>query len=177
MIPTDSCRTLALLTTAQSPGCVQYLPTSPTPPLQCSTHLIPCHYVTTPSSLSLQATEQQLERLLGQIQPALTNGELRRRCLDGFLFLYCLQVYGICGQEVGGAFESSGRAVVCEGDCIEVITEDCRVQEWGYLTNIVAQLRTAAVLELPSLMGLTECANTTTTGRGACLTRSQQGMS
>lgn len=169
------CRLFPLLALGQSPGCIQYTPfDDPAPPLHCSSHLTSCHYVTPPTPLSLQGTEQQLERLLSQLQPALTSGELGRECLEGFLFLYCLQAYSVCGQEVGGVFESSV-GVPCEGDCEQVISGDCGTQEWGYLTNIVGQLRVAEVLDLPALMSLVECGETDG-GGGACLTLSQGTM-
>ena len=122
----------------------------------CSPHLTSCHYVTTPTSLSLSATDNQLGDLLGQVRPALTNGALRRECLDAFLSLYCLQAYRVCGRLVGGVFETVEGAV-CPEDCVGVVSGVCGREEWSYLTNVVQELRGSGIVDLPPLVQLQDC--------------------
>lgn len=165
------------MVSAQAPHCIPYtLPSSSSSSsgLQCSSHLTPCHYVTTPTTgttpLSLSATERQLERIVSQIQPGLADGVVQRECLDGFLFLYCLQTYAVCGQEVGVVY-MPGSLGACAGDCVRVVNETCGEVGWRYLTNIVDQLRSE---ELPPLLGLAECEREVG-GEQSCLSL-EQGM-
>ena len=130
-------------------------------------------------------------RLLSQIQPGISTGELSQACLEGFLSLYCLQAHRVCGVRwqqgdmMGGAsggFAPEGEVgSVCAEDCVQVIAGECGGDQvggggWSYLMNIVGQLRNAGTLTtLPPLMGLDECNRTdeTSGGEGFCLTPTQ----
>lgn len=171
------------VTSAQSPDCIQYFPPLPPPAsgnqLRCSSYLPPCSYVTTPLILPLSVTEAQLDELLNDLLPDLRSGELDSSCLDAFLSLYCLQVYGLCGRLVGGAFEpigGGGGRRVCPEDCARVIGGVCGQRAWSILSTIVQELRGGGILELPPLTQLETCNKTESdVATSECVPLSEQG--
>lgn len=114
--------------------------------LHCSGVFSECDYVLPGSNLSsVEMAENQLGEVIRRAESGVTQD-----CFNGFVSLYCHQVYVPCQETPGGQYMTLVQPL-CHSDCQAVIETSCSVTQWSYLENIVKTARDNGTTQTPPL--------------------------